>query len=105
MQEAMQEDPAVPDQVYQSDGVSGLLVLVRTSIECYRCKGPHYKWQYTVTPSMEEDKGERDPRKWSPVPMCVLDPSKTLKWSVFTLSGWDSTSPDIVTHVSLSLSM
>ena len=104
MQALLQEDPAVLDQVYQSDGVAGLLALVRTPIECYRCKGAHYKWQFTATPSMEEQ-GERDPRKWGPVSMCVLDPFKALKRSVFALSGRDSTSPDIVTHAALSTSI
>lgn len=99
MQELLQEDPPVIDQVYQSDGVAGLLTLVRTPIECYRCKGAHYKWQCPATPSMEESNGERDPRKWGPVPMCVLDSSKVFK-SVSALSGRDSTS-----HASLSTSI
>ena len=44
MQALLQEDPAILDQVYQSDGVAGLLSLVRVPIECYRFKGAHYKW-------------------------------------------------------------
>jgi hypothetical protein len=37
--------------------------------------------------------------------MCVFDPFKVLQRSVFALSGRDSTSPDIETHVSLCTSM
>ena len=62
------------DRIYMSDGVAGLLALVRPDVESYRCKGAHYKWQYTATPSPQEQSGERDPLKWDPVPMCVIDP-------------------------------
>ncbi len=87
MQALLQDDSTMFDQIYQSEGVAGLLDLVRVPIECYRCKGAHYKWQCTAKPSVEEQKGERDPRKWGPVPICVLDPSKVLPRSVFALSG------------------
>jgi hypothetical protein len=82
MQGILQEDPAILDRVYLSDDMTDLLVLVRAPIECYRCKGAHHKWQCTTTPSMEEQKGERESRKWGPVPMCVFDPSQALKRSV-----------------------
>ena len=39
----LQDDPALFDRVYLSDGVAGLLALVRAVVECYRCKGAHYK--------------------------------------------------------------
>ncbi len=51
---------------------------------------------------MEEQRGERDPRKWGPVPVCVFDPSKVLPRSVFALSGRVSTASDNV-WVSTSL--
>lgn len=43
MQGLLQDDPVMLDRVYLSDGMTGLLVLVRAPIECYRCKGAHYK--------------------------------------------------------------
>jgi hypothetical protein len=82
------------DRVYLSDGVPGVLALVRTPPEYFRCKGDHYKWQCPAKPSLEEQKGEHDPRKWGPVAMCVLDPSKTLNRSVFALGDRDTISPD-----------
>jgi hypothetical protein len=105
MQALLQDDPALFDRVYLSDGVAGLLALVRAAVECYRCKGAHYKWQCTAAPSLEEQKGERDPLKWGKVPMCVIDPSKDLKRSVFALPGRDSARPDKATLDALSMSM
>ncbi len=69
MQALLQEDSDLVDRIYMSDVVSGLLALVRPDVECYRCKGAHYKWQCTGTPSPREQSGERDPLKWDPVPM------------------------------------
>ena len=105
MQALLQDDPAVFDRVYLSDGVAGLLALVRAAVECYRCKGAHYKWQCTAAPSLEEQHGERDPLKWGKVPMCVIDPSKAVKRSVFALPGRDSARPDKATLDALSMSM
>ncbi len=36
MQARLQEDPAMLDHIYQSEGETGLLALVRAPIECYR---------------------------------------------------------------------
>ncbi len=94
MQTQLQDDPNMLDQIYQSEGVAGLLALVRAPIECYRCKDAHYKWQCTAKPSLEEQKGERDHRRWGKVPMCVLDPSKVLLRSVSALSGRVSMAAD-----------
>jgi hypothetical protein len=105
MQALLQDDPVMFDQIYQSEGVSGLLTLVRAPIECYRCKGAHYKWQCTAKPSLEEQKGERDPRKWDPVPMCVLDPSKVLSRPVFALSGRVSTASEVPVNALVSTSL
>jgi hypothetical protein len=105
MQALLQEDSDLLDRIYMSDGVAGLLALVRPDVECYRCKGTHYKWQCTATPSPQERSGERDPLKWGPVPMCVIDPSKTPKRSVFALSTRDPARPDKVTLEALSMSM
>jgi len=84
MQALLQEDPDLHDRVYLSDGWPGLLVLARTPLECFRCKGTHYKWQCPAKPSLEEQKGERDHRKWGLVPMCVLDPSKNRSFAALT---------------------
>jgi hypothetical protein len=43
MQALLQEDSDFLDRIYMSEGVAGLLALVRPDVECYRCKGAHYK--------------------------------------------------------------
>jgi hypothetical protein len=105
MQALLQDDPAMLDRMYQQEGITGLLALVRASIECYRCKGAHYKWQCPAKPSVEEQNGERDPRKWGLVPVCVLDPSKALNRSACALSGRVSTASEVTAHASLSASL
>jgi hypothetical protein len=105
MQVLLQDDPTMLDRMYQQEGIVGLLSLVRASIECYRCKGAHYKWQCPAKPSIEEQNGERDPRKWGLVPACVLDPSKSLNRSVCALSGRVSAASEVTSHVSLSVSL
>jgi hypothetical protein len=105
MQALLQDDPVMFDQIYQSEGVSGLLTLVRAPIECYRCKGAHCKWQCPDKPSVEEKKGERDPRKWGLVPMCTLEPSKVLPRSVFALSGLVSTVSEVPAQALVSTSL
>ncbi len=105
MQALWQDDPTVLDQIYQQEGVAGLLALVRAPIECYRCKGAHCKWQCPDKPSVEEKKGERDPRKWGLVPMCTLEPSKVLPRSVFALSGLVSTVSEVPAQALVSTSL
>jgi hypothetical protein len=73
--------------------------------ECYRCKGAHCKWQCPAKPSVEEKKGERDPRKWGLVPMCTLEPSKVLPRSVFALSGLVSTASEVPAQALVSTSL
>jgi hypothetical protein len=54
MQALLQEDSDLLDRIYMSDDMAGLLALVRPDVECYRCKGAHYKWQCTAIPSPQE---------------------------------------------------